>query len=65
MARMLLAGVRRLVDWNEAHQTTHTVAAAFVTLPLHIPCHLPRSVPRCFQKLLIDDGHEAQVFGAS
>ncbi len=40
MLRVFLARVWRLIDWNQAHkphQAAHTMATAFVTLPLHIP----------------------------
>ena len=64
MLRVLLAGIRLLVDWHQphqSHQAARTMPPAFIPLPLHISRHLSRPVPRGFQKLFVDDLHELQV----
>ena len=69
--QVLFAGIRGLIDRHqphEPHQTTHTVAATFMTLSLHVTGHPlpgrgllanhergPRAIPRRIQKLLVDD----------
>jgi hypothetical protein len=42
------------------------MAAALVTLPLHVTRHLARAIPRGLQvrRTLVDDLHEAQVLSA-
>jgi len=65
--RMLLAGVRGLVNrhqLHQMHQTADTMPAAFVAQALHETRHLARPVPRRVQELLVDDLHELQVLGA-
>jgi hypothetical protein len=47
---------------DESHKTAHTVAAAFVIMPLHLSRHLLRSISLRFKKLLADHFHEPQLF---
>jgi hypothetical protein len=39
------------------------MAAAFVTLSLHMTRHLPRALPWHFQKLRVDERHELESLG--
>ena len=67
MLGMLFAGRWLPVNRHQPHksrQPSYTVPATLTPIPLHVPGHLARPIPRRFQKLLVDDFHEPQIFRA-